>query len=96
MKIAIYILSFLVISLTVSYIKVSYRLYKVLDTVNKFFKEKENYVRIKLKESVYGNFFKNPFEPRKSNVLPDVPLVQTLIQNTELVKEIIGHLENIK
>lgn len=62
----------------------------------KIFKEKENYVRIKLKESVYGNFFKNPFEPRKSNILPDIPLVQTLIQNTELVKEIIGHLENIK
>ena len=61
----------------------------------KILKLKENYVREKLKESVYGKLFINEFEPRKSNITPDKPLVQVLIQNTDLVKEIINNLENI-
>lgn len=61
----------------------------------KILKLKENYVRERLKESVYGKLFINEFEPRKSNITPDKPLVHVLIQNTDLVKEIINNLENI-
>lgn len=62
----------------------------------KIWKEKEDYVREKLKTSVYGDLFYDKYAARKSSVTPDIPLVYTLIKDTELVKEIIGHLENIQ
>jgi hypothetical protein len=62
----------------------------------KIFKLKEEYVREKLKQSVYGKLFVNEFEPRKSNITPDMPLVHVLIKDSDMVREMLNHLETIK
>jgi hypothetical protein len=60
-------------------------------------KLKERYVRERLKESSYGYLFVNEYASRKHfNIGPDSPLVNTLIVDSNLLKEIIAHLETIK
>lgn len=63
----------------------------------KLLKIKEEYVKERLKESCYGYLFVDQYAPRKStHILPDSPLVNVLIRDSKLVKEIIDHLETIK
>lgn len=63
----------------------------------KVIKVKEQYVKERLKESCYGYLFVDQYASRKStNILPDSPLVNVLIRDTKLVKEIIDHLDTIK
>lgn len=63
----------------------------------KLLKIKEEYVKERLKESCYGHLFVDQYASRKStNILPDSPLVNVLIRDTKLVKEIIDHLDTIK
>lgn len=63
----------------------------------KIFKTKEKYVREKLIDSCYGHLFVNEFAARKyTNIYPDSPLVNVLIKNSDMVKEILDHLKTIK
>lgn len=63
----------------------------------KIFKTKEKYVREKLIDSCYGHLFVNEYSARKyTNINPDSPLVNVIIKNSELVRNILDHIETIK
>lgn len=68
---------------------------KLYDT--KIFKLKEKYVREKLIDSCYGHLFVNEYSARKyTNISPDSPLIHVLIKNSDMVIEILNHLDTIK
>ena len=82
------------------------RVFESLDEANiheeklnseKLKKRKEKYIREELKKSIYGYIFTDPHGSRRfTNILPCVPLVEVLLTDTKLVREIINELENMK
>lgn len=68
---------------------------EIYDT--EIFKLKEKYLREKLIDSCYGHLFVNEFSARKyTNISPDNPLVHVLIKNSDMVREMLDHLDTIK
>jgi len=63
----------------------------------KILKIKKEYIHEKLKNCIYGHVFRDPHGGRRyTNILPDRLIVEVIAQDTNLIKEIIRHLETIE